>query len=1196
MHNIVGEGGMGAVWRGIHTPTQAEVAVKVLHPSRGRSAKENASFRNEVWAMARLNHPGIVNVLDFGQIDEEVERATDGQFVAGSHYLVMEFVNGGTLGDVIGPVSLKRLVPVLLDLLAALAHAHARGVIHRDLKPANILTAQQDGVDSFKLTDFGIAYALGPVEVLDVVPRRSGTYRYMAPEQILGHWRDQGAWTDLYALGCVAHQLISGDAPFGRATGEDLLRCHLHAPVPRLSGQLRLPSEVQTWLDHLLAKYPRDRFESAADAAWALRSIAEKLGEVDEPAGTSLFHNSSDLDFEELAKEETLDRDSTTRTMGSGFADSQGPRDETRTDGFVLEPVLSTLNLLPMSPPFETARIPTDWRREETGSSQRLVGAGLRLYDLRTIPFVNRDDERDVLWDLLLEVRTTGRAKAILLRGATGTGKSRLVEWMSQRCAEVAGIPTLKATHSPIEGPGDGLTAAIMNVLRCATLNREDVIKRAEWFIRQFGITGDVEQTTMALAELIIPSTDLEQQGSATDRGKTRTSKRVRLSTPEERYSVIISVLRGFCGLRPALFWLDDAHWGSDAIGLTKFVLESQARQPLPVLFLLTVRDEALSERPLEAAQLNELLASGVSSLNLKPLSPSAHGELIEHLLGLETDLSKEVSRRTAGNPLFAVQLVGDWVHRGVLESGPTGLRLRSGASAHVPDDIHQLWCGRLAQMAENVSATNPDDCLKALEVAAALGREIDAGEWEQACQNLKLHVPSGLLETLITHGLAHSNELGWSFRHAMICESIERTSREAARWQSYHLACAEMLEGRYAPEHTNVKERIGQHLKEAGQLTQALKPLFEGAEARFRTSDFRQARALLELREEAMDAAHVNQTDLRRGEGWLLSARCFHARGATDDAETWVDKIEQHQNQPHWERLMAWAASLRGSIAIDRSDTNSSVAAFEKALALFDGIDDEEGLVDCLSGLGSVHMWRRELESALKYLEAALELQERLGRGRGLGHTLKGLANVYRCMGDYDHSKDVLTRARRVFEEIGSRADTAACLNDLGEMARFTGDLVSAEELYSQSLRLFESVGSVSASTPRLNLAYLFLTESQHDRAQKILSAERIALEKAQCHLDLLWVYAGLLPCAAARNDWVTWDECFEKIETLLSESGLVDEDIPWCAQLAGDLAVNVGETQRARAAYQLSQEQWEQTGKEDKAEVVAAILLSLE
>jgi len=784
----------------------------------------------------------------------------------------------------------------------------------------------------------------------------------------------------------------------------------------------------------------------------------------------------------------------------------------------------------------------------------------------------------------------------MLIRGATGTGKSRLIEWMSQRCAEVAGIPALKATHSPIEGPGDGLTASIMNVLRCASLNREDVIKRAEWFIRQYGITGDMEQTTMALAELIVPSTDSGQEGSGTEDDGAGTSSRVCLSTPEERYSVIVSVLRGFCGLRPALFWLDDIHWGSDAIGLTKFVLESQPRQPLPVLFLLTVRDEALSERPVEAAQLDELLNLGVSSVNLKPLNPSAHGELIEHLLGLETDLSKEVNRRTAGNPLFAVQLVGDWVHRGVLESGDTGLRLRSGVSADVPDDIHQLWCGRLTQMAERVSTTNPDDCLKALEVAAALGREIDAGEWEQACQTVNLSVPSGFLETLITHGLAISHQLGWSFVHAMIRESIERTSREAGRWQNVHLTCAQMLGSRYAPEHANVKERIGQHLKEAGRPKQALKPLLEGAEARFRTSDYRQAQALLELREEAIETANLDQDDLRRGEGWLLLARCFLARGATDDAERWVDTIENQQDDPHWRRLLAWAGSLRGSIAIDRSDTNRSVAAFEEALPLFDNIDDDEGLVDCLTGLGSAHMWRRELEPALKYLESALELQERASDARGLGHTLKGLANVYRCMGDLDRCAEALTRARSVFEEIGSRSDTAAILNDLGEMARFAGDLDGAEKLYSQSLGLFESVGNQSASTPRLNLAYLLLTKSQPHRAEKILTAERIALEKAQCSLDLLWVYAGLLPCSAARNNWETWDDCFAKIESLLTESGLVDEDIPWCAQLAGDLARREGQKKRARAAYRLAQEQWLATGKTEKADKVAAILQDLD
>src|SRR5688572_18537835 len=157
----IGRGGMAKVWRGVHRAEGAKVAIKLVtaDPARHRTFRE--ALLNEVRAMARLDHPGVVAVLDHGVVSDSAAEASEGELVGGSPYLVMELADGGTLRreHVLSWTDLKT---ALSSLLSALAHAHARGVIHRDIKPSNVLV---DGpFRALRLSDFGIAHALERAE------------------------------------------------------------------------------------------------------------------------------------------------------------------------------------------------------------------------------------------------------------------------------------------------------------------------------------------------------------------------------------------------------------------------------------------------------------------------------------------------------------------------------------------------------------------------------------------------------------------------------------------------------------------------------------------------------------------------------------------------------------------------------------------------------------------------------------------------------------------------------------------------------------------------------------------------------------------------------------------------------------------------------------------------------------------------
>ena len=210
-------------------------------------AQAVARFAREARALARLSHPNVLAVYDYGQ---------DGA----THFLVMEL--GGTdLGQLIefaaGPLPLEQTVQVVKGMINALEYAHAHGVVHRDLKPANILF-RADGRPV--IVDFGLARDMRINSTLIVAGQFLATPRYMSPEQCLGNSVD--ARSDLYSLGAMLYEMMTGNKIYDHAHSADVIAMHVHAPVPQLTGML---SVHQPLLDRLLAKNPEDRFQSAAE-------------------------------------------------------------------------------------------------------------------------------------------------------------------------------------------------------------------------------------------------------------------------------------------------------------------------------------------------------------------------------------------------------------------------------------------------------------------------------------------------------------------------------------------------------------------------------------------------------------------------------------------------------------------------------------------------------------------------------------------------------------------------------------------------------------------------------------------------------------------------------------------------------------------------------------------------------------------
>ena len=257
---------MGLVYRATNVALNRIYALKVLAPGLAEDEQFRNRFKREMRIAASLHHPNIVGIHYAGEHE-------------GLLFFVMDYVTGTDLREILlkqGAIEPTRAVDLLEQFASALDAAHRRGLVHRDVKPANILITVKDGEEHAYLTDFGLAKKFDTASGLTVKGSVVGTVDYMAPEQITGSHTD--ARTDIYALGCVFYQMLTGRVPYERDNSVATLFAHVHEPPPPLEGGISdtYPAFAPV-LEKAMAKEPNERYFSAGDfardAAAALRGM-----------------------------------------------------------------------------------------------------------------------------------------------------------------------------------------------------------------------------------------------------------------------------------------------------------------------------------------------------------------------------------------------------------------------------------------------------------------------------------------------------------------------------------------------------------------------------------------------------------------------------------------------------------------------------------------------------------------------------------------------------------------------------------------------------------------------------------------------------------------------------------------------------------------------------------------------------------
>lgn len=418
---LIGEGAMGWVYRGIHRALQSSIAVKLMKPSAEPDDTRDKRFEQEARSASGLNSPNIISIIDFGR--------TPG----GILFIVSEYLRGDTLSELIeqqGPLPLPRTLRIIDQILSAVYEAHEAELIHRDMKPDNvIITPLRSGEDFVKVLDFGIAKLGGDQnQRLTVQGQLFGTPAYMAPEQIRG--QDVTPRTDLYACAMILYEMLTGFEPFRSESVMEVLSMQLHNDPPPLReapAAAHLPAELEAAVMKGLSKDPEGRYANAAEFRQALGQFVGRR-----PRITSARCGSC----------------GTPMALGSKFCPECGlPKSEMRIPAVDPDASPDSAVIADGSPggsAQENGRSPAGTTvRSDTSGPHSTLQRRLKAEKTLRFKLVGRDAEIDQLGRLF-----DGEVRIAEILGPEGIGRSALLEVAGQ-LADRSGLRVLRAGPDP---------------------------------------------------------------------------------------------------------------------------------------------------------------------------------------------------------------------------------------------------------------------------------------------------------------------------------------------------------------------------------------------------------------------------------------------------------------------------------------------------------------------------------------------------------------------------------------------------------------------------------------------------------------------------------------------------------------------------------------------------------------------------
>lgn len=1071
----LGRGGMGVVYLCKDLVSGERVALKRLKPPEEQKGdprpEETWWFQQEARAVASLDHPALVRARDFGTLEE------------GSPYLVMDALPGRSVHEWMYTTKMPwPVVWALVDqVLAGLAHAHARGVIHGDLKPSNImldLATPGRGPRAYIL-DLGLAWLRQTMHDprLDGAPEPelathagAGTVGWVAPEQIRKAATLVGPPTDLYALGCILYRVIVGREVF-EGTAQEVLRAHKRTPVQPFRVPEGMPRQVDAFVRRLLAKRPWHRFEFAADAR---------------------------RDWAKIRPRQT----------------------------YTLEETVATAPAPPVAP----SSAPALGQAVEAGRS---LAPG--LLGLRPPPLAGRERERRELLTLIDGVCNPGgnNRQFVALIGEAGVGKSRLASWLTEYVHEHGLMIPLRARYGRISSPLDGITGATNAFLNLAGADRALVEQTlmSRWEVAPND--DDALTWVAATAEWLRPT----PPGTVPPLGPS--GKRFVLDTAELRWAVVRHVLERIGEERPILLWLDDLHYASP----NTFEVLSRLRSVAPGLRLMviaTARSETLATDLDAALRMEQARAEWNGRvLELRPLDSEETQALLRSTLPLRDEAVQRATEQSRGNPLFALQLLHAWAGGGFLrlERGgryrvpdaalmgraittaelwderlravPTDLRLAAYAAAALGDDIR----GRVLRALVDSLGMDDRDALVALTRAQIL----------LATGNDQFRWPHTLLLEHLLSRLQERHDAPAIFRLAAnaLAKHPAVGSRRIMKHRVSNLLRAgdDEVAARLMFQYIANAWRRGRDTAATLRDLRLLKGHVVGwAEAEYlywRAEALRHTGRLLQAKREAEDAREAFQAEgaqAREAHTLRLLGHIASDMGRPADGRTMVvDSLERFRKLKD-DAGLAQSQVVLGEIDYLLGEHARARELLREARDLCIKADDHLGHAQCLLLLAMIATAVGAFRRSRELLEEARSKFDEIGYRLGLAQCDVVLAHADFRAFELDSARSRALSARQACRQLQNPRGEAACERLLAMIAIDADDFSAARAHASVARQIYEKLhDSWGDVETLLLLAQVSLAEGAIDASDRVAACDAVDVDEAEPrqhrHLTRAWL-----------------------------------------------------------------------------------------
>ena len=598
---------------------------------------------------------------------------------------------------------------------------------------------------------------------------------------------------------------------------------------------------------------------------------------------------------------------------------------------------------------------------------------------------------------------------------------------------------------------------------------------------------------------------------------------------PRERIPALQGELAQAGRSRPVILLLDDCADAAEAASFARRVIRTRAVQEIPVLIVLTV--EALTPRIEKLLELD-----GATHEPVEPLGADASHLLVRGLLALDEGLAGDLEFRAAGNPEYAIQLIGDWVRRGLLEPTENGFNLRAGAPIRFPDGLREMWTERL----EPLLAVLDEDEQRALELGALLESQPKRAEWEEACAHAGLPSEDAGFEELLIAGLAGRTDDGWVFQEALVRELLVDRARERD-WTALNAACARL--------ESLDDERRGLFLAESGQHAEAVPLLVSAAKRRCQIEDYARSIHLCDRAEQSMDLCGLEADSIHRFDSarrrLVVLHNSWELQKAAEGNKALLKRALKHDWPTHdLHALLSQSMALQGQHEMARWHVEEALDAAG---------DDTYQRAQVLSIANIAAFASKDIERARVHSEEARLLLLELGDTEGFSW--------------------------------------ARNLNDRGEVARLSGDHATARACYEEAARICRNLKTSSEYVTLANLAMVLLAEGDVQRAREVLDEAIVGAQRTYGLYPETFARGLLFEVAARQGDLALWDKTVHGFRSRYEIQPFSDNDFADSFRAAGELMLKQ-DPRRARFALEFARDSYVQLGRRDDANAVDLLL----